>query len=100
MRVHQPGWDDELIDDKYRVFYGPGEHHGVSAFYRKVVSPRNPMGTTFQLREVEGFVFVLRPEVDPAARVAIAAYAAAVAPIKPQLAEDLLALLPEWLEAI
>ncbi|KKM70387.1 hypothetical protein LCGC14_1441220 [marine sediment metagenome] len=90
----QPGWDDVLVEDKYRVFYGPGSHVGVSAYYRTgpsvVESPRK------LLREVEGFVFVLRPEVDSAAVVALAAYAAAIRHEKPQLAKDLWEMINEW----
>ncbi len=98
MRVHQPGWDDELVEDKYRVFYGPGEHIGVTAYYEGLaVNPRDPTGHYLHLREVDGFVFVLRPEVDESAVVALAAYAAAVRHEKPQLAKDLWEMIGEWL---
>lgn len=97
-RIHQPGWDDELVDDKYRVFYGPGSHIGVTAYYEGLaVNPRNPSGNKLYLREVDGFVFVLRPEVDEAALVALAAYATAVRSTKPALASDLMSLVNEWL---
>lgn len=46
--------------------------------------------------ELEGFYFVLRPDRDRAARVALAAYAAAVQDQKPQLSSDLWLLLEEY----
>ena len=94
-RIHQkPGWDDALVEDKYRVFYGPGGHIGVSAYY--LIDPSVVESPRKLLREVEGFVFVLKPEADPAAVVALAAYAAAVRHEKPQLAKDLWEMINEW----
>lgn len=73
---------------KYRVFREPDNvsTHPVpmiAQYYEK-----DQRGTTVA-QEVEEFVFVLKPDTDPAARIALLTYAASVAMTKPQLANDL-----------
>lgn len=48
------------------------------------------------LDQVEDFVFVLKPLKDPAARVAMAAYAEAIYEEKPQLAQDMWEILGDF----
>lgn len=85
--------DNQFVEGKYRVFYGPDPQYIVSARYM------DEDGAKTQLPEVTGFVFVLRPDVDDAAKVALAAYAAAVADHKPGLARDLWLMMSEWYDS-
>lgn len=82
-----PEVDPDGLYDKYRVFREPDnvEEHpvGMDAYYT------NSQGREDRLEEVREFVFVLKPDSDHHARVALAAYAASVEIDKPQLAQDL-----------
>lgn len=73
--------DDGLVEDKYRVY--------------KIVRQDNESEVQ---SEVEVFTFVLKPNNDHHARVAIAAYAASCAIDKPLLSKDLYDLIggDEW----
>lgn len=79
--------DPDGLYDKYRVFREPedtDEHPvGMDAYYT------NSQGREDRMEEVREFVFVLKPDSDHHARVALAAYAASVQLDKPQLAMDL-----------
>lgn len=96
---------DELFP-KYRVFREPeddlpedrrppsDEGHPV----RMIATYPAPLSRSgYELaEEVQGFLFVLKPDSDHHARVALSAYAASVAPFKPGLAKDLRDVLSEW----
>lgn len=77
-------WDvDDGLVDKYRVF-------------RIMEEPTHD--SQGAMEAVESFVFVLKPNHDHHARVALSAYAASCAIDKPQLSKDLYDLLSqdEW----
>lgn len=81
--------DPDGLYAKYRVFREPdnvleGDHPvGVDAVYR------NEKGIEDFMEEVKEFVFVLKPDSDPHAKVALAAYAQSVSREKPLLSLDL-----------
>lgn len=79
--------DQDGLYEKYRVFKEPddAETHPVQvdAFWMKSRTKR------IELEEVEDFVFVLKPDTDPHALVALSAYAMSVKKDKPHLAADL-----------
>lgn len=79
--------EQDGLYDKYRVFREPVDapEHPVDIH---AVWMKTKIGPTI-LEEVEGFVFVLKPDTDPHAEVALAAYAMSVKEDKPQLARDL-----------
>ncbi len=94
--------------DKYRIFKEPqddgGLAHPVPIYGPYQVPPSiNPnnyiegealsIGFRSPLEEVQDFVFVLKPDHDRHARVALAAYAWSCMDEKPALAEDLLQVL-------
>lgn len=93
---------------KYRVFREPQEddarnpvtehpvHLHPPSFDTPTKDPKWMMSTP--LEEVEGFVFVLKPDNDPHARVAIAAYAWSVKGEDPALWGDLMNVLAEWID--
>lgn len=97
--------NDHMEEDglfyKYRVFKEPddAETHPVvmTAYYRR--SGVNPMHAQVgndpigYAEEVPDFIFALKPDTDPHARVALAAYAASVSQEKPRLAKDLFQVL-------
>lgn len=90
--------DDGLVD-KYRVFRIPG--HLARLPNTLNVAPIiefDDDGDVAELEEVDAFVFVLKPNHDHHARVALSAYAASCAIEKPQLSKDLYDLLSqdEW----
>lgn len=92
-------WEtDEGLIDKYRVFHDldVGDERGVEMDARFL--PRNSPTAFVKAIEVKSFVFVLKPNNDHHARVAIAAYAASCAIDKPALSADLYDLLSqnEW----
>ena len=104
--LHTSEEPDEL-HVKYRVFREPMEakEHPAPVEARwaddRVTHGRQgPESYTmyYELDEVDSFTFVLKPDTDHHARVALAAYAASVRPFKPRLAEDLLGVLEmaEW----
>lgn len=81
--------------EKYRVFKEPDndyeEGHPVP-----VIGPHflpDEYGDAIELEEVTTFVFVLKPDTDHHARVALAAYAASCHQDRPQLSDDLMRLL-------
>lgn len=90
--THTTDEPDELYA-KYRVFREPLEssEHPVQL----IEGPTFLLDTiefgrvSVYLNEVEEFTFVLKPDTDQHARVALAAYAESVRPFKPQLAKDL-----------
>lgn len=88
------------LTDKYRVFHAPKYTDGQPAEILATFVATSPHGLeiTGRMTEVESFVFVLKPNHDHHARVALAAYAASCARDKPQLAKDLKDLLDqdEW----
>jgi hypothetical protein len=81
------GPEPDGLYNKYRVFREPEnvEEHptDLEAIYQ------DSDGATRFSEEVREFVFVLKPDSDRHARIAIAAYAESVDLEKPQLAEDL-----------
>ena len=90
--------DTELVEDglyeKYRVFKEPenAPQHPVPV----VTSFYDFEGAKQELEEVEGFIFPLKPDTDPHARVALAAYAWSIQSEKPFLSADLLGVLSEY----
>ena len=86
--------DDGLVD-KYRVFRIPANVEGAEL---DLLPTLDAEGTQVVLQEVDAFTFVLKPNNDHHARVAIAAYAASCTIEKPQLSKDLYDLLSqdEW----
>lgn len=90
----------DRLYDKYRLFYEPTEDtpdgHPVRVMANYFVRVDLPSGYQdgageiwHPLQEVEGFYFVLRPESDEHARVALAAYAQSCQKDYPRLSEDL-----------
>ena len=53
------------------------------------VGPDGQGEVWFEMEQPKGFLFVLKPDTDQHARVALAAYAESVRPSNPRLAEDL-----------
>lgn len=89
--------EDGLVD-KYHVFRSPPvEVTGTHASYegRSLIGGGAISGI---MQEVDAFVFVLKPNNDHHARVALAAYAASCAITKPQLSRELYGMLDdgEW----
>ena len=80
---------------KYRVFYEPDDtpSHPASIHAAYV----NVDERVRLLKEVEGFIFPLKPDSDHHARIALAAYAISVREEKPALSEDLMDLLDDLL---
>lgn len=91
---------DELYE-KYRVFYEPEEPGDVGHPVEVEASYRGPGLNWFDLLEVDGAYFVLRPENDHHARVAMAAYAYSCRQEFPHLAVDIIQMIEgiEWEEA-
>jgi hypothetical protein len=90
--------EDDKLFDKYRVFYSPEEGNpavAVEASYRTMFGDEEVL---VRMKEVTDFVFVLRPEVDEAAQVALGAYALAVRKTKPELAQDLLSVIEGYID--
>lgn len=90
--------DPDGLYDKYRVYKEPHDvdEHPVPAdgpryTTNKTYAPGKPIEA--YMEEVREFVFVLKPDSDPHARVAMAAYAESVQGEKPMLAEDLRSVL-------
>ena len=91
---------------KYRVFREPQEDDARNRVGEHpvpmVASYSTPGDGDFTMiseaTEVEGFVFVLKPENDPHARTALAAYAWAVKDQDPALWGDLMNVLAEWVD--
>ena len=91
---------------KYRVFHEPSAHEDighpvpVEALYLNVISDEDEVETWKELKEVEGSFFVLRPEKDHHARVAMAAYAYSCRKELPHLAADIIGMIEslEWEE--
>lgn len=83
-----PPVEPDGLYSKYRVIREPEnvEEHPVKMDFMY----QDEDGATRFAEEVDDFVFVLKPETDFHARVAIAAYAASVSREKPILARDLL----------
>lgn len=91
---------DAGLYDKYRVFREPKEaaYHPVevkATWHNEEHFDQYSKDAVIPLEEVESFVFVLKPDTDPHARVALATYAASVRPTDPQLAADLDQILTE-----
>lgn len=102
--------DPDGLYDKYRVFKEPQDDesngHPVPLYGPYQIPPSiNPnnyiegealsIGFRSPLEEVTDFVFVLKPDSDPHARVALAAYAQSVRYEKPQLYDDLWEILKD-----
>lgn len=68
--------EGEGLYDKYRVYFSEG-------------LPPDWQGAAYRDALVPGFVFVLRPDHDYHARVALAAYMESVRGFNPTLAEDI-----------
>lgn len=81
--------------EKYRVFKEPeyvDEHPTpIQARYYHSLSQSITLA-----KEVQAFVFVLKPDSDPHAVTALAAYAMAIRDDKPQLATDLMRVVEEY----
>lgn len=88
---------EDGLYEKYRVFREPelsyNHGHPVPLFGPHFVPDET--GDPIELEEVQSFLFVLKPDSDPHARVALAAYAESVHNEKPHLAADLWATLNE-----
>lgn len=91
-------YDDGLVD-KYHVFKSPSGVD-ISRAYASYAGQSYIGGGEISgtMREVESFVFVLKPNHDHHARVAIAAYAASCSVEKPVLSQQLLQMVEdgEW----
>lgn len=93
--------DRDMLYEKYRVFHNPDPNDYASVIGSSGVKIRAEFfaGNDTEkmhggeiwlpLEEVEGFAFVLKPETDHHARVALAAYMASCANEFPQLSDDL-----------
>lgn len=92
--------EHDRLYDKYRLFYEPNDDtpdgHPVKVMANYFVGldlpsgDRNGAGEIWHpLQEAEGFYFVLRPETDEHARVALAAYAQSCLGKFPRLSDDL-----------
>jgi hypothetical protein len=100
-----PDRDEHYV--KYRVFHEPPANvdvgHPVPINAEFLVEPANASGieTWETLDEIEGTFFVLRPENDNYARIAMAAYAYACRQEFPHLAVDIIQMIEgiEWEEA-
>ena len=91
-----------MLYTKYRVFREPEEEtidgHPVRAVASYFVEYQGPDGEVWApLEEVEEFVFVLKPDNDHHAQVAVAAYAASCRLESPQLSNDLTEMLGMFL---
>lgn len=79
---------------KYRVFKEPeyvAEHPtGMTCLYTHALTNEE-----IKAEEVNGFVFVLKPDTDPHAVTALAAYALAVREDNPPLCDDLWKIVEE-----
>lgn len=96
MEMAMMAGDDGLVD-KYRVFRVPSEVH-FPAEVDLLPTVEFDDGEQMSLPEVTAFVFVLKPNNDRSARVALAAYAESCKLEKPMLSKDLYDLLSqdEW----
>ena len=90
---------------KYRVFHEPSAHedigHPVPIYACHQVEPDNEdLEYWATVKEVQGSFFVLRPEKDHHARVAMAAYAYSCRKEMPHLAADIIGMIEqlEWEE--
>lgn len=85
--------DPDEMYVKYRVFREPEEaqDHPVDVQATWMDQQEN----SGALWEVEDFIFVLKPDTDHHARVALGAYIESVRPFKPQLAKDLAMVLED-----
>jgi len=102
-----PDRDEHYV--KYRVFYEPDDEHMSNKLGHPVPmraefmveEPYQGMETWADTSEVEGLFFVLRPENDNYARIAMAAYAYACRQDYPHLAVDIIQMIEglEWEEA-
>jgi len=80
--------DKDQLYPKYLVFHHPQALYDFTEAKTIVVGGDAEEEETF-LVEVDGFFFVLKPDTDKHARVALAAYAESVADEFPGLAKDL-----------
>lgn len=105
VRVIDP--EPDGLYEKYRVFKEPTRdsqgnepaEHPVSLdppLWRTSIPEDEHFVILEELGEVQSFTFVLKPDNDPHARVAIAAYAWSVKDEKPALFRDLMEVLSEW----
>jgi hypothetical protein len=80
---------------KYIVYRWPVKPLGIEPDIHAVylsdfsVGPEGPGEVWEEMEQVQVFTFVLKPDTDQHARVAIAAYAESVRPTDPRLAADL-----------
>jgi hypothetical protein len=99
-----PDRDEHYV--KYRVFHEPedvgdlGHPVPIEAEYPMQIDSHGTWSLIRSLEEVEGLFFVLRPENDHYARVAMAAYAYACRKEYPHLASDIIQMIEEleWQE--
>ncbi len=89
---------------KYVVYRWPegsfGDEPEIRADYLADVSvgPEGKGEVWFEMEQPKGFLFVLKPDSDQHARVALAAYAESVRPTDPTLASDLEMVLGQEME--
>jgi len=90
-------YEKEGLYAKYRVFYEPVnvDEHPVPIVDGPVY--RDLGGDDEDMDEVQSFVFVLKPDTDHHALVALAAYAASVKYDDPELSRDLMQIIEELL---
>ena len=88
---------------KYIVYRWPDDPLDIEPEIRAVymadvqIGPEGPGEIWSEMEQVKGFLFVLKPDTDQHARVALAAYAESVRPTDPTLASDLEMVLGEEL---
>lgn len=82
------------LHEKYRVFREPEDVFNQGHPLPITAYTKDPSGLVVErVREIEDFVFVLKPSTDPAAKIALAAYAEACRATDEQLSQDLYDLL-------
>lgn len=89
---------EDGLTDKYHVFRAPPSIEPGLKVRASYSGEYNGVSMTGALREIGSFTFVLKPNNDHHARVALAAYAASCSITKPQLARELREMLDqdEW----
>ncbi|KKM76511.1 hypothetical protein LCGC14_1379270, partial [marine sediment metagenome] len=89
----------ELEEDglyfKYRVFKEPDDVYSHPTSMMAFYTIKGAEMITKLAKEVSSFIFVLKPDTDHHARVALAAYAKSVAIEKPRLHNDLMEILTD-----
>lgn len=97
--------EDKLEASKYVVYHhppfpdDPTKDDWIKAYYFEGVDPEDQGEIWLDMQEVSSFVFVLRPDRDVHARVALAAYIESAKQDYPRLSEELRHVL-EVMEAV